>query len=368
MIKKLRKNDILWMQLGVLVIATLAFSALFLSQLNILNGVYDDLTKIEYLSSSTQRLARLALADQADEKLLFYIDEQMKLYIEPEQDTSLSVLEKDEFIEYSEGIITSWNQIDELIREETIDVTSLYLATDNHFYQMTDLAGAVNDYAEEVHNRVAIYQAVITILFGIIGLIILNNVLSTHTELRQSKQLAQTALIDLATGLYNRSKCQELFKIHAKMSERNQQAIVVLDLNDLKKTNDELGHRVGDELIYTFAHMLKTACNVHMVPPFVGRYGGDEFIIFYENVEHENEIEMYIKELEFLVKDFNEKQHKFQISYAAGYACMKIDTAEELTLRQLFDQADAAMYENKIAGKRAKNPNYDAEAAKGGIR
>lgn len=368
MIKKLRKNDILWMQLGVLVIATLVFSAFFLSQLNILNGVYDDLTKIEYLSSSTQRLTRLALADQADEKLLFYIDEQMKLYIEPEQDTSLSVLEKDEFVEYSDGIITSWNQIEELIREETMDVTSLYLAADNHFYQMTDLSGAVNDYAEEVHNHISILQAVITILFGIIGLTILNNVLGTHTELRQSKLLAQTALIDLATGLYNRSKCQELFKIHTKMNEKKQPAIVVLDLNDLKKTNDALGHRVGDELIYTFAYMLKSACNVHMIPPFVGRYGGDEFIVYYENVDHENEIEMYIKELDFLIKDFNEKQHKFQISYAVGYAYMEIESTEELTLRQLFDQADAAMYANKIAGKRAKNPNYDAEAAKGGIR
>lgn len=50
---------------------------------------------------------------------------------------------------------------------------------------------------------------------------------------------------------------------------------MIFDLNDLKYTNDTLGHEAGNQMIKQFAHILSS-----QLPgmAFVGRYGGDEFL------------------------------------------------------------------------------------------
>ena len=55
-------------------------------------------------------------------------------------------------------------------------------------------------------------------------------------------------------------------------------------MNDLKVVNDSLGHLAGDTLIMNFAHIIRTS-----IPEkyFVGRYGGDEFIIIYAGASAE---------------------------------------------------------------------------------
>lgn len=109
--------------------------------------------------------------------------------------------------------------------------------------------------------------------------------MKNRAELLDQQEQARLAMIDTATGLYNRSKCHELFKTTPKGGNGKQQAVIVFDLNDLKKTNDLQGHRMGDELIRSFANLLKSSAEVHHNPPFMGRYGGDEFFIYYEDVK-----------------------------------------------------------------------------------
>ncbi|MFI3250305.1 MAG: GGDEF domain-containing protein, partial [Eubacteriales bacterium] len=162
-----------------------------------------------------------------------------------------------------------------------------------------------------------------------------------------SSQLAIIASLDTAAGLYNRSKCQEIFNNTSPATSGQKPAVVVIDLNDLKKINDQQGHRVGDELIITFARILQKASSIYPVKPFLGRYGGDEFVVYLTNVENDDLIDKFMTELSRLTAEFNQTEtKKFTVSYACGYAINK-DGAEGLSTRQLFDEADEEMYKNK---------------------
>ncbi len=372
------KSSLFTFIVSALVIATVVTSFLFWQDMNRLNKAYADIMQVEAISSTTQRLINLAGAGEHQERDAFVIGEATETALSLNGSEVISLMSDPSVALLANEVLQQWFVIEEIVsvnwnleegeEKKALNTVDLQLARDAHFKAMTDLSNGIGDYTREINANVTQYQIMIIAFAFAIVIIMLNNALQTRAELIMSKELAQKAQIDTATGLYNRSRCQELFKNNQAISDKRKPAIMVLDLNDLKKTNDNLGHRVGDELISAFANILKNACNIHTVPPFIGRYGGDEFIVFYEDIDSESELQLYLKELTFLTNEYNERESRFQVSYAVGYSYVKDDIDEKLTARQLFDKADEAMYVNKIEGKRAKNPNYDAEKEKGEVR
>lgn len=364
-----KKSPVLILTLTMLISACLFTSYLFWRDMKELNDAYADMNRIEFISSSTQRQISLAETNTHLQKDIFFIDDATRKSLTLEGESSLSVMDDIGMVLLADEVMQSWLTIEEIVSvnwkleegedSQELNLIDMRLARDSHFKAMTDLSTAIGDYTVELNDNISTYQMVIlTLLFAVV-MIMVNHLLQTRAELVISKDLAQKAQIDIATGLYNRSRCQELFKANQPIADKKKPAIMVLDLNDLKKTNDSLGHRVGDELIATFASALKEAGGVHSIPPFIGRYGGDEFIVFYEDIAKEDELQIYLRELEFLTNELNGKESRFQVSYAVGYSFVSSSSDERLTTRQLFDKADTAMYENKIAVKRAKNPDYD---------
>ena len=115
----------------------------------------------------------------------------------------------------------------------------------------------------------------------------------------------------------------------------------MFDLNNLKTTNDTMGHSAGDRLIMDFARLLRS-----VIPDkhFVGRYGGDEFMaVIYHTSK--TEIEELLQSLSREKDRWNNNENQIPIDYACGWA---ISTDEgTCTLQMLLDKADSYMYENK---------------------
>ncbi len=112
-------------------------------------------------------------------------------------------------------------------------------------------------------------------------------------------------------------------------------AVVVFDVNNLKKVNDELGHKAGDKLIKDACHII---CNVFKRSP-VFRIGGDEFTVISTGYDYEH-IEEKMKEIAAM----NEQSLRDGgIVIAAGMARYQGDEP----LASVFERADANMYENK---------------------
>ncbi|GKX66022.1 GGDEF domain-containing protein [Inconstantimicrobium mannanitabidum] len=168
---------------------------------------------------------------------------------------------------------------------------------------------------------------------------------------RQSVQFAtykEMAYTDIMTSIGNRTRFQkEIEYMDSNKYEFSSIWCILMDLNNLKKTNDNLGHASGDELIKNFANILKDSCK-HKGNCY--RTGGDEFIALFKNTS-QLEIEKFIKDLNYKIEEFN-YNNVVKISVALGYDEYKSGIDENIS--QLISRADKLMYKNKLLMKSKK--------------
>jgi diguanylate cyclase (GGDEF)-like protein len=141
---------------------------------------------------------------------------------------------------------------------------------------------------------------------------------------------------DALTNALNR-RC---FYTDAARNFSSLSALVAIDLNNLKVLNDQKGHAEGDLAICT---MVDCVQRVLLKNCYLYRTGGDEFMI------------LCFKQSETRVKGMlaaiRTEMSKTSYTCALGMACMEAGK----TLEKLCAQADAAMYQDKIEGKKLRN-------------
>lgn len=194
-----------------------------------------------------------------------------------------------------------------------------------------------------LQKHIMIVLIVIGIIFALIFTFLVYYVISSRKALRlvQSNcELNEKAYIDLATGLPNKNKCAEMTASPLAVSSPT--ACFMLDLNDLKVVNDTLGHEMGDLMILNFAKLLRQT-----VPSkyFVGRFGGDEFIVIAEKIADRNEVNHLVEKIGNIVFEFNGASGEFRLNYACGYAFS--EDYPSCSVKELLEIADQNMYEDK---------------------
>ena len=121
--------------------------------------------------------------------------------------------------------------------------------------------------------------------------------------------------------------------------------LVVFDLNDLKKTNDTLGHDAGDKYIKEGCTLI---CNSFKHSP-VYRIGGDEFVVFLSGDDYKNHKTILIE----FNNTIEENLTTGGVIIASGFA--DYATLEEKGFMRLFETADRKMYERKQELKAKKS-------------
>jgi diguanylate cyclase (GGDEF)-like protein len=182
----------------------------------------------------------------------------------------------------------------------------------------------------------------------------LNNV---DTQVRQEeeygKRLAEAqsqATVDALTHVKNR---QAYLQNEARMDRQIEEgsispfAIVVMDVNDLKKVNDTKGHQAGDQCLKDACKMI---CEIFKHSP-VFRIGGDEFVVILRNEDFQNRMN--------LADEFYRESDKINATahneWEGVHTSMGIVTYDPLIDRAVSDtvrRADKVMYEKKRSGKR----------------
>lgn len=150
---------------------------------------------------------------------------------------------------------------------------------------------------------------------------------------------------DSLTELSNRSSILELIERCLKRQSIDKNyvfSILFIDLDRFKQVNDQLGHHVGDLMLYQVSQRLQG-----MIRPSdrLGRYGGDEFIVIMENTTKLQAIKAAARIREALGLAFTVKEHEIVIGASVGIAANEeVETAAEL-----IDVADRSMYKEKNA-------------------
>ncbi|QSX40798.1 GGDEF domain-containing protein [Shewanella cyperi] len=154
---------------------------------------------------------------------------------------------------------------------------------------------------------------------------------------------------DPLTGLKNKRYLHNIFEKAVLLANRPHQlmAIFYIDLDNFKPINDKAGHGTGDEVLKVVAERLRSSTRSTDI---CARIGGDEFIIIATQLENHAQVqEVANKLVTQLAEDVVIGNKAYSLGASIGISLYPENGNE---LKQLIEQADAAMYQIKQAGKR----------------
>jgi diguanylate cyclase (GGDEF)-like protein/PAS domain S-box-containing protein len=159
-------------------------------------------------------------------------------------------------------------------------------------------------------------------------------------------QIARLAYHDMLTGLPNRAQLRQLISQAIEdCGPGRQLALVFLDLDHFKDVNDTLGHSAGDALLVEFTKRLRGRIQPS---DLLGRLSGDEFVIVLPNCNPEKASLVASSITGALASPLWIDNRQVPISASMGISIYP-DNATDLDT--LMQQADAAMYKAKQAGR-----------------
>lgn len=173
--------------------------------------------------------------------------------------------------------------------------------------------------------------------------------------LRSNTELDRLAHTDALTGLYNRRYFVQELDRHVEIFKRYHHtfSILMLDLDNLKKVNDTLGHHAGDAALRHLAMLLKVNVRDVDIPC---RYGGDEFIVLMPETDQ--------GQVEIVGRRIAESLEKTKLKVGSTLVHLKVSygsascPADGRESEELLQKADASLYEAK-----QRRPGQDAAGA-----
>ena len=163
-------------------------------------------------------------------------------------------------------------------------------------------------------------------------------------EQHQVKGLENVAGIDEFTGLKTREVIEQMLTLY--VSQHKVFYVVFIDIDGLKRTNDNYGHEEGDFYIKKVA---KTLIETYPLDE-IARIGGDEFLILGLDVDQSIQKTHLCREKVVQIQERYQKEYPTSISYGIE----QVDKDNGFTAQELMQKADEKMYEFKRLKKRER--------------
>ncbi|WP_039915878.1 GGDEF domain-containing protein [Cellvibrio mixtus] len=179
---------------------------------------------------------------------------------------------------------------------------------------------------------------------------IINQLNNTNEQLQQEKdKFRRLSTVDPLTQAYNRFGIDQIVSmICSKEKQQNQDApvfaLIIIDIDHFKRINDRRGHDTGDRVL----QMISTIIAKGIRPQdFLGRWGGEEFIVILPDTRKEFAIALAEK-LRFMIADTEfEPDNPLAVTASFGVS----DKREEEDFATTFKRADIALYAAKAQGR-----------------
>lgn len=164
------------------------------------------------------------------------------------------------------------------------------------------------------------------------------------------RQTLEQSLIDPLTGIYNHRHFKRLLEVEISRAHRHSRtlALVMIDVDNFKKVNDNLGHPIGDRVLRGISEILEKGLRSTDV---LARYGGEEFAVILQETDPDSSRRVAEK----ICRDVAERasfpdgrggQVRATISLGLAFFPMDAGNREDLVYR-----ADQALYRAKTSGK-----------------
>lgn len=169
---------------------------------------------------------------------------------------------------------------------------------------------------------------------------------------KKIKHLDSQSTQDELTGVLNLRGGNQIIRHHhavltRKPCEKNNFAILNLDLNRFKGINDKYGHKVGDHVLKFFSEVLTRNLRTHGYDTVI-RVGGDEFVILLpgSSALQAEAVKEKIKSA-LIAEPFEQSGLKLSLSTSIGFATALMKNGMVLSIDQIMHAADTDMYIDK---------------------
>lgn len=152
--------------------------------------------------------------------------------------------------------------------------------------------------------------------------------------------------VDSLTRLNNRGQISRYMQ-QVRFRENIRSYAMMIDIDNFKKINDTHGHAEGDRALILVSEVLKQAVEKTRSAVFLGRYGGDEFTIFFQCAEGDILPDQLLATAREMLEERQEETYlPYVLKISAGYDLLRDrkDTLEDCLVR-----ADERLYQNKRA-------------------
>ena len=186
------------------------------------------------------------------------------------------------------------------------------------------------------------------------------------TEKKRILDLTTKAERDCLTTLYNKLSVEQIINQSIENNSSAKHAFLLLDIDNFKIINDSAGHPFGDLILKLFAKLLSDTFRTNDV---IGRIGGDEFVVFMQDIRDTVDVLDKAQGLittfkkEYIRRNFSLEEKKnchlfqvmnskcdCQISYSCSIGISFYD-ADGSNFYQLYNAADTALYQAKESGR-----------------
>lgn len=174
----------------------------------------------------------------------------------------------------------------------------------------------------------------------------------TNRRLRQSRQESELlACTDYLTGLLNRRAFMDRFEAEVSRAkrERTPLGLILADIDHFKRTNDTYGHQMGDVVLQKFAECISRLSRSY---DFIGRYGGEEFIICLPGASRE-QLSSIAERMRKVVYDqlVPLSDNSEFVTITASFGVASLEGGVEESVDSLIKKADEALYRAKAEGR-----------------
>lgn len=198
------------------------------------------------------------------------------------------------------------------------------------------------------------YKANIVSIMGKEGYVshVIGHIIDNHENKLKEIELQLRADHDGLTGLMNKKATEELITSLLPKYEGNGQkgALIIFDADDFKSVNDTYGHSMGDHVLSTIGEIIRSNFKGMDV---TGRIGGDEFMVFANNIGTSDNASLLAERIENqVIHAFDGEEIEGKVSMSIGIAMYP---ASGKDFKTLYKHADEALYYVKEHGKAGWN-------------
>ncbi|MFA6860040.1 MAG: GGDEF domain-containing protein [Clostridia bacterium] len=167
-----------------------------------------------------------------------------------------------------------------------------------------------------------------------------------HEEKLKEKMLLDKLKIDPFTNLLNKVETNNQIANAIANAGETKQAFVMMDIDNFKTINDKYGHAYGD---FVLSEVSKNLMCSFEQKGFIGRVGGDEFVVYMPKIEDNNEIINCVEKFRMLCASIKKTDSKnYDLSFSIG---ISLYPEHGKNFEELYEKADSALYTSKNKGK-----------------